>query len=336
MTLPTSPHDASRRRLVASLGASALVIAAPCRAQSSPVPGWPVRPVKVVVPGPAGSQTDLFARFVAEHFAKVFGQPFVVDNKPGGSGIIGSMAAAKAAPDGYTLLLSNASFIVVARALGVPMAYELNELAPIAQLAVGGTILSVAPELPVRTVKELVAYLAAQPAPLSYGTLGNGSSSHLTMEWLMSSNGLKATHVPYKSGSEVGRDLAGGVIPMGWVDTSTAVPLMKAGRIRGLAVNATLRMPATPEVPTLTEAGYRFETNGWQAVFVTGGTPEPVVRALGEAIAQLMQTEEARQRVATMNAAIPAPHTPEMFARMIQDDLRAWRKIAVDNGIKAQ
>jgi tripartite-type tricarboxylate transporter receptor subunit TctC len=263
-----------RRRLIGSLGASALAIAVPCRAQSGPVAGWPARPVRVMVPGPAGSQTDLFARFICEHFAKVFGQPFVVDNKPGGSGIIASMAAAKAAPDGYTLLLSNASFVVVARALGVPMAYELNELAPIAQLAVGGTILSVAPELPARTVKELLDHLAKQPRPLSYGTLGNGSSSHLTMEWLMSSNGLKATHVPYKSGSEVGRDLAAGVIPMGWVDTSTALPLMQAGRIRGLAVNATQRMPASPDMPTLTEAGYRFETNGWQAVFATGGTPD--------------------------------------------------------------
>jgi tripartite-type tricarboxylate transporter receptor subunit TctC len=292
--------------------------------------------VRVVVAGPAGSQTDLFARFVSEQLAKSFGQPFVVDNKPGGSGIVAAMAAAKAAPDGHTLLLSNASFIVVARALGVPMSYELNELAPIAQLAVGGTFLSVAPELPVRSVKELIAYLGTQPAPPSYGTLGNGSSSHLTMEWLLSTNGVKATHVPYKSGSEVGRDLSGGVIPIGWVDTSTAVPLMKAGRIRVLAVNATQRMPATPEVPTLTETGYRFETDGWQALFATGGTPEPVVRALGESIAQLMKTDEARQRVALLNGAVPAPHTPEMFARMIQDDLRAWRKVAVDNGIKAQ
>ncbi len=326
--------DTGRRSALAALSASVAALAAPALAQS-PVAGWPTKPVRLVVAGPAGSQSDIFARFVSEHFGKAFGQPIIVDNKPGGSGIIAAMAAIKGPVDGHTLLLSNASFIVVARALGMPMPYELKDLAPIGMLAVGGTLLSVAPELPVRTARELFAYLKAQPRPLSYGTLGNGSSAHLTMEWLGSSNGVKLVHVPYKSGSEVARDIAAGVLQIGWIDTSSSLPLIRTGKIRPLAVNATMRMPATPEIPTLTESGYPFETNGWQALFAMGGTPEPIVRALNAELNRLLKNEEIRQRLLTFNVATPPPHSADQFEQIIQSDLKAWRKIAVDNGVKA-
>jgi tripartite-type tricarboxylate transporter receptor subunit TctC len=287
------------------------------------------------VPSGAGAQTDLFARYVAENLGKTFGQPFIVDNKPGASGDIGAMAVVKAPADGYTLLFSAASFTVVPAALSAQRPYDLQrELAPIVQIGVGGLFLAVGGDSPIKSVKELFELARREPGKLSYGTTGIGSTAHLIMASLLAQQGLTMTHVPYKSSADVLRDLNGGILQIGWVDTSSSIALVQAGKVRPLALGATMRMPATPDVPTFNELGYRHELNGWLGLFAPAGTPEPILRALNAEVNKLVHGEEGTKRLAAMNVANPPAGTPEQFAQRIRSDLQGWRKIAVDNQIK--
>ncbi len=319
----------------AALGASALAWPLGASAQGALPDGWPNRPVKFIIPSGPGAQTDIFARYVADHLSKVFGQPFVPDNKPGASGNIGTMAVVNAPADGYSLLFSAASFTIVPAALNPNQPYDLlRDLAPIAQVGVGGLFLSVHPALPVRSVQELFDLARANPDKYTYGTTGVGSTGHLIMASLLSQRGLKMAHVPYKSSAEVLRDLNGGVLQIGWVDTTSSLGLIQAGKIRPLAHGATVRAPRTPDVPPFNEVGIPFNLNGWLGLFARSGTPEPIIRALNAEVNKLVHSEEGIKRLAVMNAANPPPITAEEFVRMIRTDLPAWRKIVVDNNIK--
>lgn len=332
----TNPRRTALARLAAvALATSAL--AAPWAAQAQgPLPGgWPNKPVKVIVPSGAGAQTDLFARYVTEGLAKAFGQTFIVENKPGASGDIGAMAVVKAPADGYTLLFSAASFTVVPAALNPQRPYDiLRDLAPIVQIGVGGLFLAVGGEVPIKSVKELFELARSAPGKHAYGTTGIGSTAHLIMLSLLAQQGLNMTHVPYKSSADVLRDLNGGILQIGWVDTSSSIALVQAGKVRPLALGATMRVPVTPAVPTFNELGYPHELNGWLGLFAPAGLPEPIVRALNAEVNKLLHSEEGNKRLAAMNVANPPPVTPEQFAQRVRSDLQGWRKIAVDNNIK--
>ena len=319
----------------ATLGASALAYPAGAAAQGALPDGWPNRPVKFVIPSGPGAQTDIFARYVADHLSKTFGQPFVPDNKPGASGNIGAMAVVSAPADGYSLLFSAASFTVVPAALNPNPPYDLlRDLTPVAQIGVGGLFLSVNPALPVKSVQELFDLVRAQPDKHTYGTTGVGSTGHLIMASLLSQRSLRMEHVPYKSSAEVLRDLNGGVLQIGWVDTTSSLGLIQAGKIRPLAHGATVRAPRTPDVPTFNDVGISLNLNGWLGLFVRSGTPTPIIRALNAEVNKLVHGEEGAKRLTAMNVANPPPITADEFARMIRTDLPAWRKIVVDNNIK--
>jgi tripartite-type tricarboxylate transporter receptor subunit TctC len=291
----------------------------------------------MLVPVAAGGQTDIFARFVAEHLAKTFGQPFVVENKPGASGKIATQQLLRSAVDGQFLLFSAASFTVVPQALNTSQPYDvLKDLAPIVQIGAGGNFLAVSSELPVRSTRELIEMARANPDKLAYGTTGVGSVTHILMASLLQQLGVRMTHAPYKSGSEVMRDIMGGVLPLGWVDTTTGGPAARSGRIRLLGISGTYRVPGNPDVSTLAEQGFGLDQNGWLGLFAAAGTPEPVLRAINTEVNKLMGGEEARQRLALMNIATFPANTPEQFAQTMRTDYQAWRKIVVDNDIKAE
>ena len=299
--------------------------------------GWPNRLVKFVVPSGPGAQTDLFARYIAEHLARVFGQAFVVENKPGASGNIGAMAVVKAPADGYSLLFSAASFTIVPAALNPDPPYDLlRDLVPIVQIGVGGLFLAVSADLPVKTAHELFDLIRAQPNRHTYGTTGIGSTGHLIMATLLSQRGLNMTHVPYKSSAEVLRDLNSGVLQVGWIDTTSSLGLIQAGKVRALAHGSTYRAPRSPDVPPLNDLGIPFNLNGWLGLFARSGTPEPIVRAINSEVNKLLHSDEGKQRLIAMNAANPPPVTADEFAQRIRTDLPAWRKIVTDNHIKPE
>ena len=318
-----------------ALSAAALSYPIGSSAQGALPDGWPNRPVKLVIPSGPGAQTDLFARYIADHLSKTFGQPFVAENKPGASGNIGAMAVVGAPADGYSLLFSAASFTIVPAALNPNPPYDLvRDLAPIVQIGVGGLFLSVNPALPVKSVQELFDLVRANPDKYTYGTTGVGSTGHLIMASLLSPRGLRMEHVPYKSSAEVLRDLNGGVLQVGWVDTTSSLGLIQAGKIRPLAHGATGRAPRTPDVPPFNDVGIPFHLNGWLGLFARAGTPEPIVRAINAEVNKLVHGEEGTKRLTAMNVANPPATSAEEFARMIRTDLPVWRKIVVDNNIK--
>lgn len=306
-------------------------------AHAETVNGWPNKAVKLIVPAGPGGQTDLFARYVAESLSKVYGQPFIVDNKPGASGTIGAMAVAKAAPDGYSLLFTASTFTIVPAALNPQQPYDVfKDLAPITQVGVGGLFLAVAPDMPIKSVKDMFDLARANPGKYAYGSTGTGSTAHLIMLSQLAKQGLSMTHIPYKSSAEVLRDLMGGVLQIGWIDTSSSLAMVQSGKVRPVAIGSTLRMPLSPDVPTFIEAGYSPSPDGWLGFFAPVGTPESIVRSLNAEVNKLMRSEEGNKRLTAMNVANPPPLTPEQFAQRMRTDHQAWRKIVVDNNIKPE
>lgn len=331
-----SPTD-RRRLLGGAAAASGLALAAPfARAQTSAAPaGWPSRPVRMVVPAPPGGQTDLFARFIAEHLTRTFGQPFLVDNRPGASGSIGAVQIAKTSSDGHALLFSAASFTVVPQALNPKQQYDLlRDLAPVIQIGAGGNFLAASVASTIKTPKELFDRARAAPDTLSYGTTGVGSVPHILMSAILKQQGVKMAHVPYKSGGEVTRDLVGGVLQVGWVDSTTGGVAGASGRIRLLGISGTYRVPGNTDIPTLAEQGFGSDQNGWLGMFAPPGTSRSIIRAVNAAVNQLMTADEARKRLTTMNIATFPANSPEAFAKTVQTDLQAWRKIVIENDIR--
>jgi tripartite-type tricarboxylate transporter receptor subunit TctC len=297
--------------------------------------GWPDRPIRVIVPAGAGSGTDLLARFICERLAQALKQPMVIENKAGASGSIGTDMVAKAKPDGHTLLFSNASFTAMLQGLAPKLPYDLmRDLAPIVQIGVGGVFLVVAPDFPARTLAEFVDIVRAQPDKWSYGTWGVGSSAHLTMEALKSQSALKIGHVPYKALPQILQDLQAGVLQVGWLDITSSQSHIRAGKVRALAVSGTARTPNLPEIPTLTEAGFRFEIDGWYAMFAPAGTPADIVERVNLEVNRILQMPESRERLVAMNVAQAPQKTPAQFAETLRSDIATWSRIVKENGIR--
>ena len=330
-------RTALARIAAAASGAWALGGPSLALGQGTSLGDWPNKPVRVFVPSGAGSQTDLFARFIGDALAKRFGQPFIIDNKPGASGNIGSMAVVKSPADGHTLLFSAASFTVVPAALRANMPYDLvRDLAPIVKIGAGGLMLAVAGDSPLRTAKDVFELARREPGKHGYGTTGVASTAHLIMASLLSRQGLEMPHVPYKASSEVLRDLTGGVLQIGWIDTTSSLGMVQAGKVRPLAMGATMRMPQTPQVATLNELGYPMDLDGWLGLFAPAGTPAPIVRAINAEVNRLIHSEEGNRRLGEMNVANPPPLSPEQFAERIRLDVQGWKQMAIDNNIKPE
>ncbi len=323
-----------RRRLALAL---LLASSAPFTAYSQSSDAWPNRPITLVVASAAGSGVDLTAREMAQKLSLAFKQPVLVDNKPGGSGMLAGNAVARAKADGYTLLYSNASFVAVAPAVIKAMSYDpVKDLTPIAQTAAGGIILSVSKDLPANSLKELVALIKANPDRYSYGTWGIGSSGQLTMEWLKRQAGIKVTHVPYKSTPQIVNELVSGVLQIGWTDPGTPVPMLEARKVKGIAISGNVRVPRTPNIPTMAEQGYPFDAVGWFGVFGPANLPKPIVERLNNEINKIQKSPEMMKRMDGLNLEPPPVRTPEAFKSIIANDLKVWASIARESNISAE
>ncbi|CAJ95636.1 Tripartite tricarboxylate transporter substrate binding protein [Cupriavidus necator] len=326
------PGNAARRRDVlralAALGLGAA--AGPLCASNA----WPAKPIRLVVPAPPGGGTDLFARALAASLGKALGQTIVVDNKPGATGIIGNDTVAKASPDGYTLLFTYAATVVINQTLQPRLPYDgLRDLLPVAQVGAGGNFLVVTPDFPARTLKELVAHVLKRPDAYDYGSWGIGSGGHLTMEALKMQTGMKLRHVPYKGVAQILTDMQGGVVKVAFVDTSSSLPLIRAGKLRALAISGTRRAPATPDVPTMTEQGYRFDTDSWYGLFAPAGTSAAIVQRLNAEVTRLLADAPMRERFLQLNMGMAPARSAEQFAQTVRDDVGVWGKVIQANHI---
>jgi len=291
---------------------------------------YPAKPIRLVVPYPAGGGTDILARILATQLAQNWGQPVLVDNKPGASGMLGNDIVAKAAPDGYTVLIGITA-LIQSPALYAKVPYDvLRDFTPVSQLATSSDLFIVPASSPAKTLTDFIALAKARGGKLSYGTYGNGTSSHMHGELLKMSAGINLIPVPYKGAGPEVNDLLGGQLDSAFVDVTSITPHLRSDRIRVLGITGTQRHPALPEVATLGEQGLKgFEANGWFAVFLPAGTPRPIVDKLSAEVQRIVAAPELNGRLKAMGLT-PVGGTPEQLQAVLNKDTPHWEKIVRD------
>ena len=314
------------------LGAVLLMAAALTHAQS-----FPVKPVRVITPFTAGSAIDTLARVVGQKLGDTWGQQVVIDNRIGANGIIGTEAAAKAPPDGYTVYLGNISTLAVNPHLYLKLPYDaLRDFAPVTLAATIPVVLVVHPSLPVKSVRELIPLAKAHPGQLNYASGGTGSAQHLPMEMLRVETGINIVHVPYKGLGPAFSDVLGGQVPMMFTGVSNVVPYMKTGRLRVLAIGSPKRSATLPDVPTVAEAGVPgFDFDSWTGYLVPVGTPRELIVKLHADITRTLAAPEVRDKLVTLGFDLVGG-TPEAFATLIRNDIARFGKLIKAAGIKAE
>lgn len=314
-----------RRCLAVLTVAMALAAAtAPATAQS-----YPNRPVRIIVPFPAGGGADIFGRLVGKALAESLGQQFVADNRAGASGIIGCELATRAAADGYTLLLGTTGTHATNPVVYRKLPYDpLRDFAPVSLVAESPFVLLVHPSLPVRNVRELIALAKKAPGKLTYGSSGVGSSSHLGFELFNLMAGISTLHVPYKGLPPATADTIAGNLTMTWDSITASSPHIKAGRVRPLGIGSAKRSALLPELPTISEAGLPgYELGSWYGVFAPAGTPQDIVRLLHQEIAKSITGNGLKEHFAVLGAE-PVGSSPEAFTEVLKRDLEKWGKVA--------
>lgn len=312
-----------------------LVMLAPALCNAQTADGFPVRPVRLIVPFAPGGPTDIAARVIGERLAARWGQQVVVDNRPGAGGNVGSDLAAKSAPDGYTMVLGVTGSHAINISLMKQMPYHpLNDFEAVTQATSFPNAIAVHPDVPARSLGELVELARRQPDRLSYGSDGNGTASHLGMELIKSKFELRMVHVPYKGSAPMLADLVGGQVQVG----ITGLPAMQAhasaGRIRILAVTTPARVASNPDVPTVAEQGFAgFAAAPWSGFFVPRGTPRPIVEKLSADLIAVMRLPEVRDRMAAMGSTIVASR-PEEFRAFLEKEIQQWAEAVKISGAR--
>ncbi len=311
-----------------------MAVCAGAHAQS----GWPDRPVRVIVPFPASGATDLVARVVAQRVAQDLGQQMVVDNRPGAGGTIGAAEAAKAQPDGYTLLLTTSSTHAISPHLMPRLAYDpRKDFTPVAHLADAPSVLLVTNSLPVKTVGELIAYGKAHPGKLNYATSGNGTIVHLNAAAFSAQAGIEMMHVPYKGTALAIPDLVTGQTHVLFDSLPTGMPHAKGGRLRALAVTSEKRSALAPELPTMAESGLPgYSSVTWFGVYLPAGAPPALVDRIHKAFAKAMQSTEVAEGLAKLGVEPAAPSTAAKFAAMVQADSARWAAVIRQHKISVE
>lgn len=316
-----------------SLLAAVMLLAA---ADSTAAQAYPARPIRLVVPFAPGGGTDIIARLVAQDLGQAWGQPVVVDNRGGGGGIVGTEIAAKAAPDGYTMVLCSLG-LSYAPALYSKLPYDTEkDLLPVSQVATQPFVYVVVPALGVGSMKELIALAKAKPGEIRYGSGGSGGSSHLGTELLRTMTGINLVHVPYKGTGPALTAMLGGEIQVQLIGISSVVPHMKSGRMRALAVSGAKRSAAAPGVPTVAEAGvpgYAFDV--WYGLLYPAGAPRAIVGKANASINDVLKSPALAQRFAAVGLE-PAGSTPEAFAKLIRGEMAKWRKVVKEANIRVE
>jgi tripartite-type tricarboxylate transporter receptor subunit TctC len=298
---------------------------------------YPARPIKVIVPTPAGGPVDVIARLVANYLTSAVGQPVVVDNRPGAGNTLGSKEAAQAEPDGYTLLYSSASGLVFAPMLQKNAGYDpMTSYDPIVLVAQSSTILVVHPSVPVKSVQELVAYAKANPGKVNFSSGGIGVLPHLIGEWYKSRAGIDIVHVPYRGGGPSINDLVGGQVQMTFEGTSVLLPLIETGKLRALAVTSAKRLPQLPDVPTMTESGFPgFVSTSWAGLLAPAHTPREVIDKLNAQVNEGLKSTELKTALAKVSNE-PVGGTPKEFADTIKGDIDKWAPVVKALGLAPQ
>jgi tripartite-type tricarboxylate transporter receptor subunit TctC len=298
---------------------------------------YPTRPIKIIVPTPAGGPVDVIARLVGNYLTQTIGQPAVVDNRPGAGNTLGSKEAAQAEPDGYTLLYSSASGLVFAPMLQKNAGYDpITSYDPIALVAQSSTILVVNPSVPVKSVAELVAYAKANPGKVNFSSGGIGVLPHLIGEWFKSRAGIDIVHVPYRGGGPSINDLVGGQVQMTFEGTSVLLPLIESGKLRALAVTSAKRLPQLPDVPTMIESGFPgFVSTSWTGLLAPAHTPRAVIDKLNAQINEGLKTPELKAALARVSNE-PVGGTPQDFANVIKGDIDKWAPVVQALGLPPQ
>jgi tripartite-type tricarboxylate transporter receptor subunit TctC len=296
---------------------------------------YPNRPVKWIVPYPPGGTTDVLARVVAQWLSEKLGQPFLVENRPGGGNNIGTETALRAAPDGYTMLLVNP-----ANGINATLYKNLNfefirDVAPVAGLVRTPNVMEVTPSLPVKTVAEFIAYCKANPGKINMASSGSGTSVHLSGELFKSMTGCDMVHVPYKGAGPALTDLMGGQVHVLFDNLPSSINHIKGGKLRALAVTSEQRDGALPDVPTVSETVKGYEATAWFGIGMPKDTPRAVIEKVNSAVNQALADPKMREKLAEMGGK-PIPGSPEDFGKVIASETEKWSKVVISSGAKAE
>jgi len=337
VTSDPAPHCASRaaghRRVSAFIGGSLLLCGLPplaCGAQE-----YPSRPIRYIVPFAPGGPTDIMSRAIAEKVAAAWGQPVVVDNRGGAGGGLGAEAVARAAPDGYTVMIGHVGTHAINLALYKKVNYDpIRDFQPVSLLATLPLALVVNAGFPPRSVKEVIALAKAKPGTINFASAGNGGPTHLAGEMFKSLAVIDLVHVPYKGNAAALTELVGGQVQMMFSNLLTSGPHVRTGRLRALAVSTGKRSPQAPELPTMAEAGVPgYDVTPWYGVLAPAGTPRPVVMKWNGEIARILALPEMKERFVAQGVDL-ASSSPEAFGELIRAEIPKWRKVVLDSGAK--
>ncbi len=298
---------------------------------------YPSRPVRVLIPYPPGGTADLLARVLGQKLSEALGQGFVIENRGGAGGNLAAEAAAKSAPDGYTLLMANAPVLAVNPSLYAKVPFDpVKDFAPVSLVANVPLLLVAHPSFAPKTVSELITLAKSQSGKLNYASAGGGSTTYLATELFKSMAGVEMLAIPYKGSGPALSALVAGEVPVMFELFPSALGHVKSGRIRALAVTSASRSPLMPELPTVAEAGLPgYEIASWFGIVAPAGTPREIVARLNGEIVKLIETPEMRARLATLGAE-PRPGTPEQFAQLIPVEIRKWAKVIRESGAKVE
>lgn len=303
-------------------------------AGASAAMAYPERPLRLIVPYSAGGSTDTVARLIGARLTDRLGQQFITDNRTGGGTVIGTEIAARAAPDGYTLLMATPPLVVNPSLRKVP--YDLDrDFTAVTNVAASSNLLVVHPTVPAASTRELIALLKNNPGKYNYGSSGVGGAGHLAMALFLHMANVGAVHIPYKGGAPAVTDLVGGQLSLMMANLTTAQPHIRTGRLRGLGIGTRVRSPLFPEMPTIAESGVPgYEANNWNGIVVPAGTPGTIVNMLQKAIADILKEPVVADRMAK-SALDPIGDTPGEFARYLRIEAQKWGKLVKSAGIKA-
>ena len=316
-----------------ALLAAALALAAPALAFAQ---SYPSKPIRIVVPYPPGGFNDTLGRTLAAKFQEAWGQPAIVENKPGANTLIGTEHVAKAAPDGYTLLVVAFPFAVTPSLIR-NMPYDtVKDFAPVILAASSPNLLVVNPQVPINSVSELIAAAKAKPGGLSYASTGNGSSNHISMELFKSLAGVQIVHIPYKGSAPAVTDLLGGQVQVMFDNVPNVLGHVKAGKLRALGTSGAKRTALAPEVPTVAEAGVPgYEVTVWFGLVAPAGTPREIVQKLNAEVLRILAMPDVRERFQAQGVEAVGS-TPEQFGEHIRAQMAKWAKVVQDAGVKAE
>jgi len=298
---------------------------------------YPAKPVHVIVPFPPSGAADLLTRALGKKLSESWGQAVVADNRPGAGGNIGAEAAAKSAPDGYTLFMAAVTTHAVSMGLYAKLGYDLEkDLAPVSLVANVPHILVAHPAVPAKNLVELIAYLKAQGDKVNFASQGNGTLSHLEYELMKSMGGFSANHIPYKGSAPAMIDLLSGTVSVLFDSIPSSLPQVRAGKLRGIAVASSRRSPVLPELPTLSEAGLKgFAADSWFGIMVPAGTPREIIAKLNTDIAKSLESNEVKEIIARQGGELMSS-TPEQMAAQIRGDREKWGRVIRESGAKIE